>query len=199
MNPKTILRTAERRGLNAIAVTDHNTIRGGVKTLRISEEEKSKVMVIVGAEISTGIGDLIGLFLNEEIKSRNTLEVVDEIQAQDGLLLVPHPFRGRKFGGFQVIISRINLLEIMNSHSPITLEQIHFLKTFNKTLVGGSDAHFPQEIGLCKTILDSSILDIDEIKKKLLLPSNAIAYGSYGSPLFRMLSQMVRFIKSKPF
>lgn len=199
MSPKTILKTAERKRLNAIAITDHNTIAGGIKTFRTSKEMKSKVMVIVGAEISTNMGDVIGLFLNDEIKSMDILEVIGEIRRQDGLIILPHPFRGHKFCDLRVVIDQIDLLEIFNSRCPITLEQIHLLKALNKTLVGNSDAHFPQEIGLCNSIFDSSDLDIDQIKRMLPYPSNAMAYGSYGSSLFQVFSQIVKFVKFKHF
>lgn len=198
MRPKTILRIGERRGLNAIAITDHNTIMGGVKTDRTRRKEKSKVVVIIGSEISTNMGEITGIFLNEEIKSRNILEVVDEIRGQDGLVLVPHPFRRRKFDDLRAIISQIDLLEKFNSQSPITLEQNNLLETLNKTLVGGSDAHFPQEIGLCKTILNASDLDTGEIRRMLLCPSNVTVSGSYGSSVFRKLSKGIKLLKLSP-
>lgn len=199
MSPKTILKIAERRGLNAVAITDHNTIAGGVKAYGTSKKEKTKVMVITGAEISTNIGDVVGLFLNKEIKSRSILEVIEEIRAQDGLVLIPHPFRSHEFDNLRAIIGQIDLVEKFNSRCPITLQQNHLLQTLNKTLVGGSDAHFPQEIGLCRTIINSSDLDIHEIKRMLRCPSNVRAYGSYGSSFFQTLSHIVKFIRSKPF
>jgi predicted metal-dependent phosphoesterase TrpH len=199
MSPKTILKTAEHKGLNAIAITDHNTIQGGVLASRISREENSKVTVIIGEEISTNIGDVIGLFLSNEIKSMNVLEAISEIHSQGGVVLVPHPFRGHDLRGLSDLVSKTDLIEIFNSRSPIKLEQIQYLKTLNKTLVGCSDAHFPQEIGLCKSISHSCYSEIDEIRKFLLDPSKIVAWGSEGSMLFHRLSQVVKLMKSTTF
>ena len=194
MEPRTILKTAERIGLDAIAVTDHNTIVGGVKTLRLNE--KHSIMVIVGAEIATNIGDIIGLFLNEEIKSRSILDVIDEIRSQAGLILIPHPFKGHKMRDIQSLISRIDLLEGCNSRHSISSEQITLLKTMNKPLVAGSDAHFPQEIGLCQNKLNRQITCLDEIRKELLSES-FILKGNNGFAYYEPCSQIIKSIKSR--
>ena len=81
------------KGLDGIAVTDHNTIRGGVET---EKSNKSQLEIIIGSEIKTEYGDIIGLFLNEEIKSTTFWEVIDEINSQSGLVVLPHPFRKNK-------------------------------------------------------------------------------------------------------
>jgi len=48
--------------------------------------------VIVGSEISTERGEIIGLFLKEEIKPGNVQEVISEIKEQNGIIVIPHPF-----------------------------------------------------------------------------------------------------------
>jgi predicted metal-dependent phosphoesterase TrpH len=197
MHPKTILKMAERKGLNAIAVTDHNTIRGGVEALQVSRKSDFAVSVIVGAEICTSIGDIIGLFLENEIRSKKILDVIDDIKEQGGLVVVPHPFKSHKFVDVQKIVDQIDLLEISNSRTRITSEQSNLLKALNKTLIGCSDAHFPQEIGLCRSIIDAESMTIDEIQKLLTHPSNITVNESYGSSLFQSLSIVTKLIKSK--
>ena len=69
LSPRKILLLARKKGINVVAITDHNTIKGGLKA---KEFEKSiGIKVIVGAEITTDIGDIIGLYLAEEIKARH--------------------------------------------------------------------------------------------------------------------------------
>jgi hypothetical protein len=196
MSPKKILRIAEHKKLDALAITDHNTIAGGVETLRVGKET-SKIMIIIGAEIATSIGDIIGLFLNEEIKSRNVLDVIDEIKSQDGLVLIPHPFKGHKVSDIQSLINRIDLLEGCNSRHSIGSEQIKLLKTMNKPLVAGSDAHFPQEIGLCQNIFDHELTSIEEIKKSLM--SETIIINSISSsPIYlESISQIIKGLRCK--
>jgi len=195
MSPKTILKNAEHKGLNALAVTDHNSISGGIQTLRISKETNSNIKVIVGAEIATNKGDLVGLFLNEEIKSRNFSDVVSEIRCQGGLAVLPHPFKGHKFSDLTYVASHVDMIEVLNSRTPIKRDQIQFLKTLNKTLLGSSDAHFPQEIGLCKSTLSIDNLTIDEIKQMLLVPSKIVPYGSFGTEFFQIFSRFVKVVK----
>ncbi len=77
LDPERIVRIAMKRGLNGIAITDHNTIKGGLKTKKY---ENADFTVIVGSEISTERGEIIGLFLEEEVKSTNVQEVITEIK-----------------------------------------------------------------------------------------------------------------------
>src|SRR5580693_442815 len=77
------------QGLTGLAVTDHNTLEGA---LRLRDRVKS-LQVIVGEEVSTRDGDVIGLFLREPIPPRlSALETMDAIHAQGGLVYLPHPF-----------------------------------------------------------------------------------------------------------
>ena len=63
-----MVKKAIEQGLSGIAVTDHNTIRGGVEAKKY---ETSDFEVIVGSEIMTDRGEVIGLFLSEEVKSKS--------------------------------------------------------------------------------------------------------------------------------
>ena len=78
--PKKIIKVAKNMGLNGVAITDHNTTKGGLEAKKINRDHD--FLVIVGSEISTEIGDITGLFLSEEIKSRNSMEVIEEIKKQ---------------------------------------------------------------------------------------------------------------------
>ncbi|MDI6867746.1 PHP domain-containing protein [Methanoculleus sp.] len=145
LSPKTILKVAKKKGLTGIAVTDHNTIRGGLEVRNINKD--SDFTVIVGSEVQTEIGDIIGLCLNEEIKSRISIEVLEEIKDQEGFVVLPHPFRGHKLN--QYIIEHSDAIEVFNGRS--TPEEnnnaLELAKKYNKPFTAGSDAHFASEIG----------------------------------------------------
>ena len=81
LDPEKIVKIAAKRGLNGVAITDHNTITGGLKAKNYETED---FKVIVGSEISTERGEIIGLFLKEEIKPGNVQEVISEIKEQNG-------------------------------------------------------------------------------------------------------------------
>src|SRR5580700_8982414 len=80
---------AEQTGLDVVCITDHNVTSAAVA----AAERDLGVRVIVGEEIRTPDGDIIGLFLTERIPYVLPLgEVIGLIRAQGGLVYVPHPF-----------------------------------------------------------------------------------------------------------
>src|SRR5262249_26452996 len=79
-SPDEVLRSAKRAGLQGVAVTDHDTIKGALETR--ARNHDSDFVVIVGCEKATDAGDMIGLFLREEIRSYRALDVIDEIHEQ---------------------------------------------------------------------------------------------------------------------
>ena len=108
-----ILKVAKKRGLNCIAITDHDTIKGGVETQKLNTDKD--FIVIVGSEVQTEIGDIIGLNLTEEINSKNSIEVIEEIKSQGGYLIIPHPYRGHKLDEY--IITNSDAIEVFNGRS----------------------------------------------------------------------------------
>lgn len=151
LKPETILKVAKKRGLNGIAVTDHNTIKGGLATKKMNVDEN--FTVIIGSEIKTEYGDIIGLFLQEEIISRAFEEVVDEVKDQDGLVILAHPFR-KGFVFPSNLFIKIDLIEAFNARSPKSLNEKAFelAKKHKKPITAGSDSHLAFEIGGGKTI-----------------------------------------------
>jgi predicted metal-dependent phosphoesterase TrpH len=195
LSPEGIVKTAKKRGLNGIAVTDHNTIKGGLEAQRINND--GEFMVIVGAEINTDAGDVIGLFLNEEIKSRMFREVIDEIRSQDGVVVLPHPFRGHKLS--DELISSVDAIESFNSRTGTVENQRakELVRKYKKTSVAGSDAHFLSEIGLASTQVDCSSLDD---LKSAILAGKASAFTSLQSRIYlQNCSQLVKSLKKRRY
>lgn len=157
LEPKDILKAAKLRGLEGIAVTDHDTIKGGIETRRIAKDLK----VIVGAEIRTDKGELIGYFLEEEIKSRVLEEVIGEIKSQGGITCVPHPydlFRIYRLTPTKKIAGRIDLIEVFNSRCVLqefNEKALRFALENNLGMSAGSDAHSLAEIGTGGVIVGS--------------------------------------------
>ena len=87
-SPEALVARALRMGLGCIAVTDHNTIRGGQAVARIAP-----FPVIVASEVKTTHGEITGLFLTEEVpRGLSPMETVERIKAQGGLVSIPHPY-----------------------------------------------------------------------------------------------------------
>lgn len=103
--------------LDHIAVTDHNTI-DFAKSLR----DKLGEQIIVGEEIMTTEGDLIGLYLKEVVPSGlSAAETAAQIKAQGGLVYVPHPFetvrKGISLETLDFIAKQVDIVETANGRA----------------------------------------------------------------------------------
>ncbi len=166
IEPITILKTAKKKRLNGVAVTDHLTIKGGIEALKLNKDPD--FLVIVGSEIETdNKEDIIGLFLNEDIRSRLATEVIDEIRAQGGIAFWAHPFREGKNLLRSDLIERVDLIEGFNSKTSASRNKLaqRLAYQYKKPLVGTSDAHHASEIGNGKTLVHAT--DISTVKAAL--------------------------------
>ncbi len=145
-----VVATARARGLDRIAVTDHNEIEGALRTRDIAPD-----LVIVGEEVKTAEGvDVTGLFLSEKIpKGTPAIDAAQAIREQGGLVYVPHPFAGGKGLGPEVLAAiepLVHVVEIFNAriHKPELNERARIWAE-DRNLPGGagSDAHTLREIG----------------------------------------------------
>ncbi len=157
MEPATILKVAKKKGLDGIAVTDHLTIKGGIETRKLNDDPD--FLVIVGSEVETNDkGDLIGLFLEEEIETRNTADVITEIKAQGGVVFWAHPFRFGKNMLRSDAIEHLDLIEGFNSKTSASRNALaqQLAREYRKPAIGASDAHQAFEIGNGKTLVGDS-------------------------------------------
>lgn len=167
LKPEKIVKNAKRKGLGGVAITDHETIQGG---LSVKKYNTSDFIIITGAEIKTEIGDIIGLFLNEEIKSKEIWCAIDEIKDQNGLVILPHPFRGHDSNKFdKELVNKMDAIEGYNSRTGMSknIQAQEFARAHRLPIVAGSDAHFSGEIGLAKTIMEN-ISSEEDVRKSIL-------------------------------
>ncbi|MCE5272955.1 PHP domain-containing protein [bacterium] len=156
-----IARQAVRRGLDIVAVTDHGTLEG---SLRLREQVASSgagLQVVVGCEITTEAGDILGLFLEREIRSSRALDVIAEIKDMGGVSVLAHPYRAGEPS--RDVLEAVDAVEIYNGRSSKVqnyLAQVLALR-LQKPGLSGSDAHVPDEVGCAYTLLD----DMPEIGK----------------------------------
>ena len=148
---KSIVARCVKTGLNCIAVTDHNTIRGALEVKGIAP-----FPVIVGEEIRSSAGDIIGLFLEEEVpRGLSPLDTVDAIRAQGGLVMVPHPFdrlrsSAIKYEALRQILPYVDILETFNAHDLLNRDNERaaaFGREHSLVAAAVSDSHTPLELG----------------------------------------------------
>jgi len=140
---------AEAKGLDYIAITDHNTIKGALKALNSKYSEH----IILGEEILTDRGEVIGLFLRREIKPGKLSRVISEIRDQGGIVMLPHPFdsfRGKALRPAKSDSKYFDLVEGFNSRCLLqrfNLKAQRYAMLTGLKMTAGSDAHHPFEIG----------------------------------------------------
>ena len=139
-------------GINCIAIADHHTISGAMKL-----REMAPFKIIVAQEVSTTVGELMGLFLTDPIpKGLSARETIARIREQGGLVSIPHPF-GRSLWPTnstkltsEQIMSQIDAVEVFNSRTPLpssSSKARRLAVEYGKAATAGSDAHTLGEIG----------------------------------------------------
>lgn len=137
-------------------VCDHDTIEGSKRACKGIRALSPDAPLILAEEITTADGELIGLFLNEEIPPGLTAEeTVDIVHGQGGLLLVPHPFcryrsRAIRREVLMRLVGEIDIIEGYNARNvddEDNNEAIKFAESYNRPISVGSDAHIPIELG----------------------------------------------------
>ena len=149
------------RGVRVQAITDHDQIWGAQKLQELVEEEKVKeagfpLTVIVGEEVSTTHGEIIGLFLKERIPpGMSPKETVAAIKEQGGLVLLPHGFDPLKRWRLQptaleTVEDEIDVVETFNariSQPRWNQAAVDWAKVHGVAMSAGSDAHTLADIG----------------------------------------------------
>jgi len=186
-SPKKLLETALKKGLDGIALTDHNTIAGWKEAIEIARELNG--VLILGEEIKSREGDILGLFLKKEIKSRVPIEIIKEIKEQGGIAIISHPFHfHEKFkGDLEQYKNLVDGIEVFNSRGlflSVNKKALEFAKKYNLAIVAGSDAHYYKNVGDAYTI-GENIKNLEEFKEAIL--KKKIKIEGKRSPLFYLI------------
>lgn len=197
-SPAKVIEVAIARGLNLIAVTDHDHIEGAKRVADLLAQGDYPLRLITGVEVSTRQGHLLGLFVKKAPKHlRPVEESIDAIKEQGGLVIVPHPF-GRLVPSLsRAKIERllakgyaIDGIEVFNP-TPANSSMRPAVRAANQEWklaeTGSSDAHFWQHIGSAYTLFPGS--SPEELRRAILertvrsggqeLPSVRLSPGVY--------------------
>ena len=153
-----ILKRAEEAGLDAIAITDHDSVDGVKRALVCT----TTVLVIPGIEVSTKQGHLLVLGVTDLIPAGLDVIVTVEIARRMGALaILPHPYHmwrhgvaRRKKAGMDIV----DAVEVFNSRYIVgsaNTKAARIAKRLGKPCVGGSDAHNARFVGFGRTFVDA--------------------------------------------
>ncbi len=156
--PEEIIRACQEKGIDRIAITDHNTMAGIAELQALAPE-----LIIPGEEIKTQEGELIGWFMTEEVPRGLPLEeTIGLLRAQGAVIGVPHPLDSLRMGSalgresLMRIIAQVDALEVLNARclrQTDNDEAMALAKAYGKLMTAGSDAHAAREIGTAVMIM----------------------------------------------
>ena len=147
-------------GLEALFVTNHNTLNGYRQILEYKNDHTKykKIQILPAEEITTDTGaHVIAYGISKEIKAGLTLEeIIDEIRKQDAVSCAPHPFS--LLDALREKAKMCDLVEIFNSNNVDVISNARATKFSldnNKIGIAGSDSHVLSTLGRCVNLVES--------------------------------------------
>ena len=162
-----LVETCRRLKLDRIALTDHNTASGAIE---LANWEPT--LAIVGEEVKSSDGEIIGLFIDRTIRrGADPASICDEVHSMGGLVYVAHPFDPRRAHfsreRLAALSDRIDIVEVYNAwcDPESNRKAQEFCDEFGKVAATGSDAHSAAELGLSWMEMDEYISPRDFLVK----------------------------------
>ncbi len=192
MSPRTLTLLSKKKGIDVIAITDHN---------RLTRVKDLPIPVIWGEEVYTEKGEILALFIEEEIPpSLSPEETIDRIREQGGIYIIPHPFdRFRKKSALLLhdfIPPKDAIIEVLNARYVETsfYEEALSYARGKFPITASSDAHTPIEVGRAWTEVPP-FDDLEELKR-LLIKGKGIPKGSFSPRWVHVTVPFIRFLHS---
>lgn len=199
--PAAVARAAAQRGLTHLAITDHDRLDGAFAARDAAPEG---LKVIVGQEVRTTAGDLIGLFLGEPVPpGLAPHEAAAAIREQGGAVGLAHPFDRFRAGAgrrgweaeLEMLTPLIDYVEVWNARLIVgrgNERAAEFAASHGLPGASVSDAHTVLEVGVAYTITDASLDSAEELRAALI---NATLITARGSRLVRATMPAAKLIQ----
>ena len=195
-SPKLLRKIAKRRGLDAIALTDHDTFEGLCKARKIDKDFFFK-----GIEIISRDGDILALGIDELVKKNMSAEeTVERIKELGGIAIAPHPYMTlfKKGVGDLIKEIRFDAVEAFNAYDYFGRANEKAKKVcsrFRKPMVAGSDAHSAETVGYA--YIEAKAENEEEFLKKI--SNGEIKIHCNLIPFPKILRELTRRFFIKPF
>ncbi|MDD5473869.1 MAG: CehA/McbA family metallohydrolase [Candidatus Methanoperedens sp.] len=185
-----ILKQAVNKGLDGIAICDHNTIAGSFQAQKRARELDLSLLVLSGIEVSTTNGHLLVLGVRENIPpDLSPQETIRIAHQKGGVVIAAHPFKIRSIGNVDGL--DVDAIETLNSRCIFgeNIKAKDMAQVLGKPQVGGSDSHMLSTIGIGYTEIDS---DPDEEAVLSAIREGRTGHGGQVAPLYVICIQVVR-------
>ncbi|MDZ7374478.1 MAG: PHP domain-containing protein [candidate division KSB1 bacterium] len=192
--PETIVRVAKRRGIDVVAITDHNRVDAW-EEMRVASR-RWDISVVLGEEVRVWesglpVGELVCLFLREPIKPGSLADVMRQVREQGALAAVAHPFSFRRFAFRRLDLLdgyKDLLIEVRNGRtysSRANRKALELALRSARGITAGSDAHLPAEIGSVWLEVEAS--DVASLRQALMEGRGRMA-GNPSHPAYSLFS-----------
>jgi predicted metal-dependent phosphoesterase TrpH len=155
------IRVALERGLTHAAITNHNNVEGAIAVRDRAREMgvDDRLTIILGEEVSTADGEVVGLYLERTIpRGLSANETADEIHHQGGLVSIPHPFDPFRASHIRegpvrslAELGKIDAIEVFNSRVTFQRHNVaaaEFAARYEIPGIACSDSHSAFEIAM---------------------------------------------------
>ncbi len=189
-----LIRTAKKRGLDKLILTDHNTIQGALRAQQLAPD-----LMIIGEEIKTTVGEFLAFFVKEEVPpGLSPMAVIERLKAQDAFISVSHPFDQMRHGwpleALHQIRPYLDAIEVFNSRSltpRVNDQAAAYASQYNLAGTVGSDAHTLPEVG--RSYLQLPPFDDTASLRAVIRQAESVCVIS--TPFVRLGSTYARIIK----
>lgn len=157
---------AKKRGLDGICITDHDSM--GLKEFAEMYSKKTGFPIFVGIEYFSLQGDIVAFGIDEYPKERiPAQEFISYVQSKGGMCFSAHPFRNNNRGLEENLrwIEGLDGVEVLNGSASFEANKkaADYAKELNLALVGSSDCHVPEKLGLYATYFQKEIRTVEEL------------------------------------
>lgn len=198
-DPESILAVARERGLDGLAICDHDTVEGGLACAKKARELGIGITVIPGIEVSSSKGHILVLGIEEDIEPGLSPEVtIRRARELGGTVIVPHPFKSSSHGIGSFEGLDIDAVEVFNSRclfGGANKKALLETERLGIPAVAGSDSHIPEMVGQAYTEIAASENTVDSVLQAIR--EGKVSPAGKNTPTPVILRQMAGNVKRK--
>ena len=193
-----LILVSKLKKIDTLVITDHNEIKGALKYKE--KNKKNNIEIIVGEEIFTSKGEIIGINLNKKIEPDLSPEdTIKEIRKQGGIVYIPHPYDEKRYKTVLVeeeIFKNKNEIDFIEVHNGRNIKDYFDLKQneiadkYNLCKIIGSDAHTFFELGRNYILTENKLTSnniIDNYKNVKFVQKNCINFAHKWTKVARLI------------
>lgn len=191
ITPKDLVYYAKKRGLDAVAVTDHNQLEGAYKIAK-----ETDFLIIPGMEVSSNDGHIVALNVNELIpRGYSAVETVERIHRAGGVAVACHPYVLFKGCLKEKVCASFDAIEVINARAVPFKRSVKKAQETAERLklarVAGTDAHYGPQIGYGYTAIEAEKPSVEAIARAIV-GGHCQPFGQPVPPLLNLEQQVLR-------